>query len=64
MMENLRIFNAKKNIEFKDLFPDIDCPTVGNPEFTAAVQFVLDEQGYVAMSDQVNEFCFNSLPVG
>lgn len=38
---------------FQDLFPDIDCPTVGNPEFTGAVQHVLHEKGYVPMSDQV-----------
>ncbi|KAJ6635868.1 Dynein axonemal heavy chain 10 [Pseudolycoriella hygida] len=36
----------------KDLFPDIDCPTVGNPDFTAAAKHVLDQQGYVAMADQ------------
>lgn len=54
-----RQHNKKKNnFHFKDLFPDIDCPTVGNPEFTAAVQLVLDKEGYVAMSDQVTKFFF------
>lgn len=42
-----------ETVELQDLFPDIDCPTVGNMEFTTAVRHVLGEQGYIAMSDQV-----------
>lgn len=36
----------------KDLFPGIDCPRVGYPEFNAAVKEVLKTDGYVSLNDQ------------
>ncbi|XP_055909296.1 LOW QUALITY PROTEIN: dynein axonemal heavy chain 10 [Eupeodes corollae] len=36
----------------KDLFPGIDCPRVGYPEFNTAVEHVLRSDGYIILSDQ------------
>ncbi|XP_055846772.1 dynein axonemal heavy chain 10 isoform X2 [Episyrphus balteatus] len=36
----------------KDLFPGIDCPRVGYPEFNAAIRHVLTTDGYIILPDQ------------
>ncbi|KAH8257767.1 hypothetical protein KR038_000855 [Drosophila bunnanda] len=36
----------------KDLFPGIDCPRIGYPDFNAAVRHVLVNDGYVLLPDQ------------
>lgn len=36
----------------KDLFPGLDCPRVGYPDFQAAAKYVLDEAGYILLHDQ------------
>nr|CAD7428948.1 unnamed protein product [Timema monikensis] len=38
-----------------DLFPGLDCPRVGYPEFNTAVVRVLQEYGYVVLPDQVDK---------
>lgn len=37
----------------KDLFPGIDCPRIGYPDFNAATRHVLVNDGYVLLPDQV-----------
>lgn len=37
----------------KDLFPGIDCPRIGYPDFNAAVRHVLVNDGYILLPDQV-----------
>ncbi|KAL7729890.1 hypothetical protein ACLKA6_014739 [Drosophila palustris] len=36
----------------KDLFPGIDCPRIGYPDFNAAVRHVLVNDGYILLPDQ------------
>ncbi|XP_030371764.1 dynein heavy chain 10, axonemal [Scaptodrosophila lebanonensis] len=36
----------------KDLFPGIDCPRIGYPDFNAAVRHVLVNDGYILLADQ------------
>uniref|UniRef100_A0A1I8PAD1 Dynein-1, subspecies f n=1 Tax=Stomoxys calcitrans TaxID=35570 RepID=A0A1I8PAD1_STOCA len=36
----------------KDLFPGVDCPRVGYPDFNAAVRHCLVNDGYILLSDQ------------
>ncbi|SPP80284.1 dynein heavy chain 10, axonemal [Drosophila guanche] len=36
----------------KDLFPGIDCPRVGYPDFNSAVRHVLVNDGYILLPDQ------------
>ncbi|XP_017478046.1 PREDICTED: dynein heavy chain 10, axonemal [Rhagoletis zephyria] len=36
----------------KDLFPGIDCPRIGYPDFNAAVRHTLVSDGYVLLADQ------------
>ncbi|XP_011184312.3 dynein axonemal heavy chain 10 [Zeugodacus cucurbitae] len=36
----------------KDLFPGIDCPRIGYPDFNAAVRHTLVTDGYVLLADQ------------
>jgi hypothetical protein len=38
----------------KDLFPGMECPCIGHPDFSAAVKTVLLEQGYVVLPAQVS----------
>ena len=38
----------------QDLFPGVDCPRVGYPEFNEAVKTVLQNTGYILIGDQVN----------
>ncbi|TMW39828.1 hypothetical protein DOY81_015092, partial [Sarcophaga bullata] len=46
----------------KDLFPGIDCPRVGYPDFNAAVRHCLVNDGYILLADQVkSSFHFNLL---
>lgn len=40
----------------RDLFPDLDCPRVRYPDFNEAVEAVLEEQGYIVLPEQVNNF--------
>jgi dynein heavy chain len=35
------------------LFPGVDCPRVGYPEFNEAVRGVLQKSGYILLADQV-----------
>lgn len=37
----------------KDLFPGLDCPRVRYPDFNDAVEEVLEKNGYIVLSDQV-----------
>jgi hypothetical protein len=37
----------------RDLFPGLECPRVGYPDFSAAVETALAEQGYVVLPAQV-----------
>lgn len=37
----------------KDLFPGLECPRVGYPEFNAAVIAVLEREGYIVLDHQV-----------
>ncbi|XP_028025407.1 dynein heavy chain 10, axonemal [Bombyx mandarina] len=39
----------------KDLFPGLECPRVGYPEFNAAVLEVLEKDGYVVLPHQVDK---------
>ncbi|XP_063540762.1 dynein axonemal heavy chain 10 [Cydia strobilella] len=39
----------------KDLFPGVDCPRVGYPEFNAMVLEVLEKDGYIIMPVQVDK---------
>lgn len=34
----------------------MDCPRVGYPEFNAAVKYVLNEDGYISLADQVHKW--------
>ncbi|XP_055373636.1 dynein axonemal heavy chain 10 [Condylostylus longicornis] len=36
----------------KDLFPGVDCPRVDYPDFNAAVRHILNEDGYILLSEQ------------
>ncbi|KAH8417458.1 hypothetical protein KR222_000260 [Zaprionus bogoriensis] len=36
----------------KDLFPGIDCPRIGYPDFNAATRHVLVNDGYILLADQ------------
>ena len=38
----------------KDLFPGLDCPRVGYPDFNSAVEYVLEERGYTVLPQQVS----------
>lgn len=37
----------------RDLFPGLDCPRVGYPDFNKAVETVLTKDGYILLSIQV-----------
>lgn len=37
----------------KDLFPGLECPRVGYPDFNAAVADVLTNDGYILLDHQV-----------
>lgn len=37
----------------KDLFPGVDCPRVGYPDFNSAVYQVLKNEGFILLADQV-----------
>jgi hypothetical protein len=37
----------------KDLFPGVDCPRIGHPDFNDAVKHVLQTDGFILMPDQV-----------
>lgn len=39
----------------QDLFPGLDCPRVGYPDFNEAVEGVLQEEDYIVVSDQVDK---------
>ncbi|XP_056647538.1 dynein axonemal heavy chain 10 [Diorhabda sublineata] len=39
----------------KDLFPGMDCPRVGYPDFNAAVEHVLNEDNYIVLPYQVDK---------
>ncbi|KAG7199558.1 hypothetical protein KM043_014169 [Ampulex compressa] len=39
----------------RDLFPDLDCPRVRYPDFNEAVERVLEEDGYVILTHQVDK---------
>ncbi|XP_051175007.1 dynein axonemal heavy chain 10 [Leptopilina boulardi] len=39
----------------KDLFPGLDCPRVRYPDFNDAVEEVLEKNGYIILSDQVDK---------
>jgi len=39
----------------KDLFPGVDCPRIGYPDFNAAVEFVLRTGNFILMNDQVRK---------
>ncbi|XP_028177563.1 dynein heavy chain 10, axonemal, partial [Ostrinia furnacalis] len=39
----------------KDLFPGLECPRVGYPEFNAAVIDVLETDGYIVLAHQVDK---------
>jgi dynein heavy chain, axonemal len=39
----------------KDLFPGIECPRVGYPELSEAVKKVLQQNGFIVLSEQVSE---------
>lgn len=39
-------------IVIQDLFPGLDCPRVGYPDFQEATKHVLDEAGYILLHDQ------------
>ncbi|KAJ0174233.1 hypothetical protein K1T71_010379 [Dendrolimus kikuchii] len=39
----------------KDLFPGLECPRVGYPEFNAAVIEVLESNGYIVLDHQVDK---------
>ncbi|CAK1584360.1 unnamed protein product [Parnassius mnemosyne] len=39
----------------KDLFPGLECPRVGYPEFNAAVTQVLERDGYIVLPHQVDK---------
>lgn len=41
----------------QDLFPGIDCPRIGYPDFNAAVRHSLTADGYVLLADQVSYKC-------
>lgn len=38
----------------KDLFPGLECPRVGYPDFNIAVTDVLEKDGYIVLAHQVN----------
>jgi hypothetical protein len=38
----------------RDLFPGLECPRVGYPNFEAAVETALAEEGYVVLPAQVS----------
>jgi len=38
----------------RDFFPGLDCPRVGCPNFEAAVETALAEEGYVVLPAQVS----------
>lgn len=38
----------------KDLFPGLECPRVGYPDFNAAVTEALDNDGYIVLPHQVS----------
>lgn len=40
----------------QDLFPGLDCPRVGYPEFNAAVKIILEKDNYVLLPTQVDFF--------
>ena len=37
----------------KDLFPGLECPRVGYPDFNRAVETVLTKDGYIILENQV-----------
>lgn len=37
----------------KDLFPGLECPRVSYPEFTGAVEKILEKNGYILLPNQV-----------
>lgn len=37
----------------RDLFPGLECPRVGYPDFSAAVEAALAEEGYAVLPAQV-----------
>ncbi|XP_012272400.1 dynein heavy chain 10, axonemal [Orussus abietinus] len=39
----------------KDLFPGLDCPRVGYPDFNKAVEDVLKQDSYIPLSDQIDK---------
>ncbi|PZC71734.1 hypothetical protein B5X24_HaOG212562 [Helicoverpa armigera] len=39
----------------KDLFPGLECPRVGYPDFNAAVTEVLEKDGYIVLAHQVDK---------
>ncbi|XP_043285223.1 dynein axonemal heavy chain 10 [Venturia canescens] len=39
----------------KDLFPGLDCPRLGYPDFNGAVESVLQQDGYIILRDQVDK---------
>lgn len=41
----------------QDLFPGVDYPRVGYPEFTEEVEKVLEDDGYIIMQKQVCSVC-------
>lgn len=43
---------------FQDLFPGIDCPEASYDELSIAIKYVLEEDGYIYVSDQVNIYTF------
>ena len=38
----------------KDLFPGLECPRVGYPDFNSAVAEVLQKDGYIVLPHQVS----------
>ncbi|EZA57210.1 Dynein heavy chain 10, axonemal [Ooceraea biroi] len=39
----------------RDLFPDLDCPRVHYPNFSEAVELMLQEHGYIVLPEQVDK---------
>jgi dynein heavy chain len=38
----------------RDLFPGLDCPRIGCPDFAAAVEAAFAEEGYAVLPSQVS----------
>lgn len=51
MFEDVPLFLG----QIKDLFPGLECPRVGYPDFNAAVTEVLEKNGYIVLAHQVGE---------